>query len=144
MDLKVPRSLCARNFSRGGGCDVPQFYRGTSPSPPPFSSSIWKNRFWVYELKWNNPTEILLYDKYKYLVLYRVTHKRWDCNDDPKLWKYDDLKLEFWFLQSKEFRWLLNWKAQKYACFGLQGTLNARKRTKQIPYNRLWSLFLCK
>ena len=31
---------------------------------------------------------------------------------------------------------LLNGQAQKYASFDRQGTLNARKQTKQIPYKR--------
>ena len=30
--------------------------------------------------------------------MYRVTHKGWDCKDDPKLLKYDDVKLAFRFL----------------------------------------------
>ena len=37
------------------------------------------------------------------ITMYRVTHKEWDCKDDQKLLKYDDLKLDFWFLHSIEF-----------------------------------------
>ena len=57
--------------------------------------------------------------------------------DDPKLKKYDDLKLEFWFHFMEYFDGLLNGQAQKFVSFGLRGTLNVRKRNKKIPSNRL-------
>ena len=45
---------------------------------------------------------------------------------------YYDFKLDFWFLHSIEYLYgLLNIKAQKLTSFGLQGNLNARKRTIQ-------------
>ena len=42
--------------------------------------------------------------------------KSWNCKDDPKLLKYDNLKLAFWFLHSIEtgyYDGLLNNFAQK-------------------------------
>ena len=35
--------------------------------------------------------------------MYKVTHKGWDCKDDPKLLKYDDLKLNVLVLHSIEY-----------------------------------------
>ena len=54
----------------------------------------------------------------------------------PKTDKYDDFKLDFLFLHLIEyFDGVLNDQAQKYASFGLKGTLNARKQIEQISYN---------
>ena len=42
------------------------------------------------------------------------------------------MKLDYWLLYSNEYLdGLLNNQAKKYARFGLQGTLNARKRAKK-------------
>ena len=36
-------------------------------------------------------------------ITYSVIHIGWDCKDDPKLYIYDDLKLDFLFLHLIEY-----------------------------------------
>jgi len=43
--------------------------------------SIWFNILWRYFLHF-------------FSLMYRVTHKGWDCKDDQKLLKYDNFKIK--------------------------------------------------
>ena len=56
---------------------------------------------------------------------YRVTHKGWDCNDDLKLFKYDDLKVKLkllpWILSSNGYLYDL---AKNITSSKLQGIMN--------------------
>ena len=64
-----------------------------------------------------------------------------DCKDDPKLQKYDDMKLDYWFLQSVVyFMDYLIISHRNKPVLTYKKNLIARKRTKQIPYNRLRNL----
>ena len=72
---------------------------------------------------------------------YRVTHKDKTVKTTQN---YINMTIKSWsfgFFIQLSIR--LNVLTQKLANFGLQETMTARKQTKHIPYNRLWSLILC-
>ena len=67
---------------------------------------------------------------------YKVIPTTDDSKDDPKLQKYDDLKLDYWFLQSVVyFMDCLIISHRNKPVLTYKKNLIARKRTKRIPIN---------
>ena len=79
------------------------------------------------------------------ITLYRVTHKGWDCEDDWKLFRFNDSKVKISLLLPVYIKFmakLINDLEKKKTHLQFQWIKNMMWQTVLILYSRLWSLIL--
>ena len=105
----------------------------------PELTSWWRDRDYKYTTQ-KFPARSAIYAIYDLyytsfsfkLILYRVTHKGWDCKGDLKLFQYDGFKIKY-FAMNIVFSWPLKWLGKEINKFTVAGNTHFKEKESVNP-----------